>query len=263
MPQIQLPRGSLYYEDQGEGPPLLLLPGLGRNLRHWNGLDRLLATNFRVISLDFIGTGLSKGKGATTVSELGEEAYALLQALHLERVHVLGLSLGGMVALWLSSEHPQCVASQFILNSSLGGIGQRRLEPEAWKAMLKSAVWKKQWIEKILPVSVGLRVSPARRREIQREWQEIESKIGPPSSWVIFRHFYAATQFQASPAMKKLHIPSYILYGTEDQFVSPTNSLQLAKILPNSQLIAIDGGGHELPLESPQELANLVVNYSK
>ena len=263
MPQIQLLRGSLFYEEKGRGPCLLLLPGLARNLRHWYGLDALLAQHFRVITLDFLGTGLSKGKGATSVPELAEEAFSLLRSLHIKKIHLLGLSLGGMVALCLSAQYPQMVESQFILNSSVGGLGQRRLEPDAWVAMLKSAVWKKQWLDKILPVSVGSRVSTARRQDIQREWKELERQVGALSSWVIFRHFYAATQFQASKEMQTLSIPSHILYGTEDRFVSPKNSLQLGQLLPNSRIIAIDGGGHELPVEDPQELANIVIQSMK
>ena len=263
MPQVQLSHGCLFYEERGTGAPLLLLPGLSRNLRHWNGFDQFLAAHFRVITFDFIGTGLSKGPGSLSVAEMAREVAGLMRALHIEKAHIVGLSLGGMVALSLGTQFPHHIASLFILNSSIGGVGQRRLEPAAWKAILESAIWKKQWLEKILPVVLGPRISEPQRQALQQAWQQIENEVGPLSSIVALRHFYAATQFKISPSIRELQIPSFILYGTEDRFVSPRNSKQLAQLLPHSQLIAIERGGHELPVESPQELAELVISYTK
>lgn len=258
MPQIDTPGGALWYEQQGAGTPFVLLPGLGRHLRHWNGLDTLLAEHFQVITYDPMGTGLSSGRAAFSVEGLALEVLSLLDALGIRQAHLLGLSLGGMVALAFSAAYPERVLSQFVINSSIGGLGIPRLERAALDAMVRSAIWKDRWLEFVLPVALGPRVSFERQRAIMIEWSRLESEVGPISSWVTTQHFYAATQFRLTPSVSQLSVPTYILYGTEDRFVTPNNSLAMGRAVPKSHVIAVEGAGHELHLEDPHELVRLV-----
>ncbi len=111
MPQARSGDSLIYYTERGHGEPLLLLMGLGGSHRSWGEpfLDAL-GRSFRVIALDHRGTGRStRGHGGYTIARLAADAAAVLAGAGIESAHVLGLSLGGMVAQELALGHPNSV----------------------------------------------------------------------------------------------------------------------------------------------------------
>src|SRR3712207_194537 len=101
---------DLYYEETGSGPPLLLIAGLGGNTLGWVMLLPALAQHFRVIAFDNRGAGRSSAPpGPYTTRQMADDAAALLAHLGIERAHVLGLSLGGMIAQELALAHAERV----------------------------------------------------------------------------------------------------------------------------------------------------------
>src|SRR5215212_1479949 len=110
MPSTQVNGIDLYYEETGSGPPLLLIAGLGGNTLGWAMLLPALAEHFRVIAFDNRGAGRSSAPaGPYTTGQLADDTAALLDRLGIERTHVIGLSMGGMIAQELALAHPERV----------------------------------------------------------------------------------------------------------------------------------------------------------
>ena len=98
---------ELYYESHGSGAPLVMLGGLGLDVSEMGGLTGLLATRFRVIAVDNRGTGRSaKPAGPYSIKQMATDTSALMDRLQLGRAHLLGISMGGRIALALALDSP-------------------------------------------------------------------------------------------------------------------------------------------------------------
>ncbi len=111
MPLVATPDVDLYVEETGSGPPLLLIMGLGASIETWVAQRDAFARHHRVITFDNRGAGRSGCPSAPwTVPAMAEDARAVLDALDIPRAHVLGVSMGGMIAQELAIAHPERVA---------------------------------------------------------------------------------------------------------------------------------------------------------
>src|ERR1700685_4257200 len=125
MPRIDTGAVELSYERSGSGPPLLLIMGMSGTFSHWSEpfLDELRAS-FEVIVYDHRGVGESSPlEGELTIAQLAQDAAALLAALELDTAHVLGISMGGMVAQELALAHPERIRTLTLGCTYCGGPG--------------------------------------------------------------------------------------------------------------------------------------------
>src|ERR1700730_3205845 len=123
MPGVRVGEIVLDYERNGSGPPLLLILGMSGASLHWGGpFLELLRRDFEVIAYDHRGVGASSPlTGAITIGQLAEDASALLSALELDSAHVLGSSMGGMIAQELALKHPEQVRTLALGCTYCGG----------------------------------------------------------------------------------------------------------------------------------------------
>ena len=121
MPIFETDDAKLFYEDAGRGEPVLLLHGLGGSTADWAPQIEALAPRYRVLALDVRGSGRSRDRrrpgGPFSVQQFADDAAGLLDQLGAAPAHVVGLSLGGMIAFQLAVDHPQCVRTLTIVNS--------------------------------------------------------------------------------------------------------------------------------------------------
>src|SRR5438270_12493782 len=109
MPHAHINNIDIYYEIHGQGPAVLLIPGLGSDTATWQQLIPALQKEYRLILLENRGSGRSaKPEGPYTTIQMADDAAALLADLEIERAHVIGKSMGGMIALYLAGQKP-CV----------------------------------------------------------------------------------------------------------------------------------------------------------
>ena len=118
MAEIQRPDATLYAEQVGEGPPVLLLAGIASDVASWTPLVPLLSPRHRLIMPDNRGAGRTLSKGAITLDQMLGDALAVLDHYGIARAHVAGHSMGGMIGLRFAAAHPDRVASLSLLASS-------------------------------------------------------------------------------------------------------------------------------------------------
>ena len=110
---------QLHYEEYGHGTPVLLLHGLGSSTRDWENQKAALAEHYKVILFDLRGHGRSdRPKEQYSMTTFADDVLALLEHLQLEKVHLVGISMGGMVGFQLAVDHPQRLLSLTVVNSS-------------------------------------------------------------------------------------------------------------------------------------------------
>jgi len=244
---------SIHYESTGAGAPVLLVMGLGMSATGWwRTVPVLESAGLRVITFDNRGVGRSaRPPGPYTTAMLADDAVAVLDAAALERAHVYGISLGGMIAQEIALRHPDRVAHLTLGATTPGGpraiaaddatlaFFQRRAQMPA-----PEAVW----------ASVPYNYSARTRGEHgDRIAQDISQRLRYP----IEAEFYAAQlaaaiAHDAHDRLAEIRAPTLVVHGLEDVMVPPANGRLLASRIPGARLLELSGAAHLYPTDEPR-----------
>jgi pimeloyl-ACP methyl ester carboxylesterase len=276
----ETPEGAveLYYEDLGDpaGPPVLLIMGLGAQLPMWpDGFcAQLVDAGYRVIRFDHRDTGLSakmhgmRAEGSVyrrvwryllgraspvpyTLVDMARDVVALLDHLGIARAHVVGASMGGMIAQILAGTEPRRVASLGIIMSTTGKPFSRlpawRVIRLAFRGPGDDASDEERLAFEIRNVAIfnGPNFLPPDAELRKRVQQLAERSSYPPG---MLRQFDAVLGTGSLLAYSKaITAPTVVLHGSHDPMVRPRNGRGVAAAIPGARFVVIDGMGHDLP----------------
>ncbi|MBI3965073.1 MAG: alpha/beta fold hydrolase [Chloroflexi bacterium] len=251
----------LHYEEQGAGEPLLLIGGLGKDASIWYRLAPLLARQFRVITYDQRGTGLSGDDGRLfSIGDLADDAARLLDELGLERAHVYGLSMGGMVAQELALRQPRKVDSLVLGATTAGGW---RLTPTGlllgWQLACLPFLSRRGRLQALRPLLYSQRFQREHPNRIEEDWAT--ESPGPVSGACFQRQLLAAGAHDARGRLRRIGSRTLVLHGAEDQLVPLADAQALAAQIPGAQLIVLPSVGHMYTTEATAESYELVVDF--
>ncbi len=269
---------KLFYEELGDpsGQPVLLIMGLGAQLPMWPDefCARLVAAGYRVIRFDHRDTGLSakmrgmRAPGSVyrrigryllgrpspvpyTLLDMTEDVAALLDHLSIARAHVVGASLGGMIAQILAADRPQRVASLGIIMST---TGKAFSAPPAWRVIKlafgqpgpnASAEEKLAFEVRNVAVFNGPNFLPPQSDLRQRVRLLADRCNYPPG---MLRQFDAVLGTGSLLGYSKaITAPTVVLHGSADPMVRLRNGRAVAAAIPDARFVVVDGMGHDLP----------------
>jgi pimeloyl-ACP methyl ester carboxylesterase len=273
---------SLCYEELGDGrgEPLILIMGLGMQMIAWDEgfCEQLTGRGFRVIRFDNRDVGLSSKlagrrvnltagllgltrSAAYDLDDMAADTVGLLDHLGLERAHLVGASLGGMIAQQVAALHPERVAS---LSSIMSGTGRRRPSRMPRPRLL----------------AMLLRSPPPSREDFVEDIVDVFRRIGSPAyptdvdslreraARSYDRCFYpagTARQLMAvmasgnrTPQLHFIDAPSLVIHGTADRLLPPRAGRDTAAAIPGARLELIEGMGHDLPVQLWPRFAELI-----
>lgn len=263
MPKVQVGNVGLYYEEHGAGEPLLLVPGFGTGLWIWYRQIPALAEAFRVVAFDPRGVARSdKPDEAMSMRGYADDAAALLEALKIERAHVLGASFGGFVAQEFALAYPSRTRSLILCCTSFGGP---RHCPPATETLQAIASTKGLNTEERVRENLLLAFSP---QFVADDAQEVERVIrlrgeNDVPEYAYLRQLQAAMAFNAEDRVAEIEAPTLVITGDADVIVPHENSLNLAAKIPNATLRIIEGGSHTFFIERPEEFNSVVIDFIK
>ena len=246
----------LRWDSQGDGAPLLLVHGLGYTRQGWGPQRELLARRYRVLSYDNRGIGESEiPAGPYTVAELADDAVQVLDEAGVERAHVVGASLGGMVAQLLAADRPERVDRLVLAGTTPGGAGayplpQRTLALMAEASSLPPEVALRRFVENALAPGSAF---------VDEVFGYREQHPPDPVGWAA--QAAAGAGWDADGRLARIAAPTLVVAGTADAVVDPRNAQLLAGAIPNAQLELIDGAGHLPFWERAEEFARLVERF--
>lgn len=247
---------NIKWESQGEGPPLLLIQGLGYGRWGWEPIVPGLAARHRVVTFDNRGIGESdKPEGPYTAAQMAGDALQVLDEAGIDRAHVLGASLGGMIAQELVVAAPERVDKLVLCCTTPGGPATVPM-PEVTMRLFAEA--------SSLAPEVALR-------------RFVENALGedPPTELVddLFARRVAnppdpaGWQAQAAAGMTfqgvdgEIAAPTLILGGTADNVVDYRNAEALAARLPGARVELLEGAGHLFFWEQPDESVRIINDF--
>ncbi|HZQ36266.1 MAG TPA: alpha/beta fold hydrolase, partial [Dehalococcoidia bacterium] len=251
MPHVRLAYCSLYYAERGAGPPLLLLMGLGGSHRSWGEpFLRALEQRFTLFALDHRGTGRStRGTAPYSIIRLADDAAEALRALGIARAHVLGLSLGGMVAQELALRHPSCVAGLVLASTTCGGT----------RAVWPSAEGRRRFAEglrfgdALWPLVVADGFVESHRPLLARIAFDTLTSGTTPS--VLGEQARAIAGFSTWERLPQIGAPTLVLAGDKDRLIPPANARLLVDRIRSAEGAIVRGAGHCFVWEAPERAA--------
>jgi pimeloyl-ACP methyl ester carboxylesterase len=264
MPLAPVGTHSLSYEIHGDapGPPLLLVAGLGGASQGWLALQvPELAQRHRCVLFDHRGVGASQDPGGPfSTADLADDAAALLAALGIERAHVLGAFLGGMVAQELALRHPARVEKLVLAGSWARPDARRRMLIAKWKAMVGHGLPREiiAW-ERMLWTLADETFEQADLVEPMLEGY-LQSGF-PMSEDTFVRQCDACLGHDTLDRLGAATQPALVVCGQQDVLTPPRLARELAGALPDAHLVTIPHAGHLVMAEAAKRFHEVVLQF--
>ena len=258
MPVMLTEDTSIDYDVYGEGPPLILIGGLG--FGRWGFFKQVPAfsRHFRTITFDVRGEqDLDSG-----VDDLTANVVALLEHLDVRRAHVLGTSLGGFVAQQLALERPDLVDRLVLVCTSSGRGSPETMSPWALANMIG---WPSLSTERAVRQGLETATSEAYRAEKPEEFERIVRwrLADSPSLSAYYMQARAGSRFDVSGEVGSITSQTLVIHGAEDRYVPVANAGALAETIPGAELRVLEDAGHLVFIERSEEVNREVVTFLK
>ena len=292
MPKTEANGISIHYETHGDrtNPAMLLIMGFGAQLTLWPDelVDELVARGFYVVRYDNRDVGLShkfdgvKAPGLVkmtllnkigvtprvpyTLADMAADGVGLLDALEIERAHIVGASMGGMIAQHVAAKYPQrCLSFTQIFSTT----GNPKLPP-ARKEALSALITRPDSQDEEALVEHGVMLartigSPGfpstEERMRERARRGVQRSYYPEGGT---RHLSAIiADGDRRDMLRSIAVPTLVLHGEDDPLVPCEGGRDTAACIPKAQLKTIPGWGHDLPLDLVDELADAIAGHAK
>lgn len=233
----------MYYEVHGKGKPLLLIAGLGNDLNGWAFQIPEFAKKYRVIAFDNRGSGRTDAPDQPySIRMMAEDTAGLMDALSIEKAHVLGISMGGYIAQELAIKYPGRVESLILVTTSVGPYLLKISFLQAWAREALRDMSPMTFFQIMLPFMFNDRSfeSPG---VLEMAVGTIAGHSSTPAH-VLARQMTACVEHDARDRIGQITAPTLVLAGKQDIFVPFSLSEELAASIPNARLRVLDGGGH-------------------
>ena len=248
---------ELYWESTGEGPPLLLVMGMGLSGGAWWRTVETLRHDYRVITFDNRGVGRSRGlTPAYTTEALADDAAAVLDALGVADAHVYGLSLGGMVAQQIALRHPRRVRSLVLGATTPGGRLARLPDDEVLKFFrTRSQLSREEATWASVQFNYGQR---CRDLHADRIAEDVRRRLAYNFDESAYQaQLMAAALHNCTNRLSRITVPALVIHGEQDRVVPVENAHLIASRLRHGRLHLLPDTGHLYTTETPESDAEV------
>ncbi len=265
MPKIQANGINIYYEIHGEGEPVVLIGGLGADTFLWFRQTPELSKNFQVVVFDNRGAGESdKPEEPYTIKMFADDTAGLLKALAIPHAHIVGASLGGLIAQEFALAYPQMVDRLVLASTGFGG-----------PHMVTPSIFA------LIPMLLTMRRSGDPALDIRRsfalftsqEWcaqnaglvtQYVDWRVAHPQPPAAYKRQQAAVKtFDGENRIGQIQSPVLIIHGANDRVVPVKNAHLLKSKLPQAQLVILPDAGHAAPIQRAEQFNATVTQFLK
>jgi 3-oxoadipate enol-lactonase len=260
MPYVANESVRIYWDELGQGGPILLIMGLGYTAHMWYRTRPRLAEHFRTIAFDNRGVGRSEAPaGPYPIPLMASDAASVLDAAEVESAHVFGVSMGGMIAQEFALQYPTRVRSLILGCTAAGGPTAVRSEPEAAQMLkARASMSPDQAAEAALPFIYDSQTPRERIEEdlaVRRPWLQ-----RPESYLAQLQGILAWEGYSRLPA---IGVPTLVIHGENDRLVPAGNGRIIADRIPGAELVLIPHASHIFFTDQPQIAHEAILNFLK
>lgn len=261
MPNASVNGLQLYYEIEGDGEPLVLIPGFAAGSWIWFKQTAALARKFRVITFDPRGVSASdKPEGVQTIGLLADDVAHLLQKIGVESAHIVGASFGGFVAQEFALKYPAMTRKLVLCCTSFGGPNHVVPAAETLQALASTRGLNS---EDRMRENLLLAFTP---EYVRTQVAEVDHIVHLRATNEVPEHIYmsqlqAAMSFNSESRLKEIHSPTLVVSGDADVIVPVQNSRNLADRIAGAKLHIIEGGSHTFFIERAEEFNQIITEF--
>ena len=256
MPMITLGDLNVFYETHGQGEPVLLIHGLGSSTEDWDLQVKALQRDFTVVTYDVRGHGkTAKPAGKYSVMQFSNDVAKLIDHLGIGSVHVMGLSMGGMIAFQLATDRPDLVRSIIIVNSGPEMILR------TWKE--KVGMFQRRVIVRVMGMSkmgevLATRLLPAPEHAALRATFVERWGRNDPSAYL--RALSALVGWSVMAKLPAITCPVLVVTGDQD-YTPVAWKRAYTSTMPHASLVVIPNSRHLTPVETPEPFHNAIIPF--
>lgn len=257
---IDISNAKIAYKIFGSVEPLIMCTGYASTMDLWSTkLINELQKNFTVILFDYRGMGYSKNmSGSFSINTLADDVYMIMNKLNIRKTNIIGWSMGGFVAQMFAINHADRVNKLILYATNCGGtdtinpteeISRILSNPSSSPAELLGTLFPDSWLS-----------------THNKPWEYLP-EVEEPYNTETVKLQYDAVQDWLKPGggsaglLHKFDIPVLIVCGSEDKVVPHKNSYNLSELISSSILTVVEGTGHGLMYQLPEDFANYVMNF--
>ncbi|MBT4906254.1 MAG: alpha/beta fold hydrolase [Rhodospirillaceae bacterium] len=258
MAQIEANGITQYYDIQGDGPPLLLVAGMGGTANYWAEQVSFFSRTHTVISYDQRGTGRTSHEPVTGIEQLRDDLLALLDALGFEKLDYLGHSTGGNIGQIIAIENPERLRNMVIYASTTHGDAYRS---KVWR--VRRSILENQGSELYGDMTSLMLYPPewiAENSEVLEAQQAAQVAMLAPVS-VMTSRIEAVQAFDRRDQLSDIDVPILVLCARDDHQTPAYFSAALAAAIPGAEYKLLDYGGHACSRTVPGEFNRIVAEY--
>lgn len=248
-----------YYEMQGQGPPVLLIPGLGGTCRVWDPVKNELTKQFSVICVDNRGIGQSIARRpARTLRDYSADLIELLDTLQVDQTHVIGLSLGGVIAQRLAIDHPSRI-KRLVLVSCAHQFGPYLREMSMLLAQTLRRFPRKLFARTMQVLGGGPLYLDADPKLIDRHVEEVNRAAVPASD--VIRQLRCLGASNPETSEYQIKAQTLVLAGEHDALIPHCYARQMADAIPDSNFMLATNAGHNPFSECPDKVMPTIIRF--
>jgi 3-oxoadipate enol-lactonase len=261
VPTAQLSQAKLFYAEKGAGEPVLFLNGLSGDHGYWMGQLRAFGRRYRCLAVDNRDVGQSgDAAGPYTIADLAADVAELLDQLDVPAAHVVGLSMGGMIAQELALARPDRVKSLALVATLGRSDDWFRATLEAFGLIRRQVADTAAFFEAILPWWVSHRFFAAPERIAWLRWL---LRQNPHSQKLegFLRQLRAIGQHDALEQLEQIRCPVLLLVGEDDSVAPPRYARQIHEHIPHARFALLPEVGHAPPIEDPDPFNRRLADF--
>ena len=263
MPKVNVRGMNLYYEVHGSGYPLILIRGLGSNADHWYCQLPAFSPHFSVVVFDNRGIARSDVLDeAFTISTMADDTVLLMDVLGIAKAHILGISMGGMIAQEIALKYGHMVNGLILACTHCGGL--HAVQPASYilKDLSEFLFTRTQ---EAAPKAIKALFSDRtiqQNSEVIQSYGEVSTRF-PPTSHILEHQIDAIQKHDTWENLTRIQNPTLVIVGSEDALIPPENSRILSERIPHARLQVIEKVGHQLFIEEPDACNRAVLDFLK
>lgn len=262
MPKVKVSDIEMYYESMGEGDPVVLVTGYGADLFQWALQAPELAQSYSVYMIDNRGVGLTdKPDGPYTIKMMADDVAGFFDAAGIDKAHLVGHSMGGMIAQQFALDHPDRLRSLTLASTTCRVPKGAEILLMLWTDILEK-LGNEAFVNNVIAWCFTFEFVENQFDSLMmmREMMLEHFKERPLLPGSFRSQCAAATTFDLADQIKNISVPTMVLVGKNDILTPPSFSEEIAKRIPGSFLNVIEGG-HAYNQEVPSAFNRALLEF--
>lgn len=244
---------------RGKGDPVIFLHGIGGNKRNWDDNLEYLAHKFRLITWDTRGYGDSEDYfGSFNFEDVVEDLNKVLLGLKIQKINLVGLSMGARIACWFYEKYPNKVKTLVLCDTNFGSRGFSKEEKEEFVSLRSKPFEQGMRIEQFSQAIAKSLIGDSTNKNVLSKLISSLNLLRKDSYIKTVRSFISDDWLNN---FSKIRVPCLVMVGELDNLTPPSVAKEIDALIPNSQLKIIEGAGHLINIEKPEIFNELVLKF--